>query len=263
VSGRRIVLTGAAQGIGRAVALRLAADGERLVLLDRNGEGTAETAGLIREAGGSPPAVHVVDLTEFEQLGALATGLDDEEPVDALVNVAGIGLMSRFAELSLAQWERTFAVNVTAPFVLSQALGRRMADRGGGRIVVMASIAGKGGSAELADYCASKAAVISLTQSMARAFGPHAVTVNAVCPGLVWTPMWNETATWLVSNSPQFAEAEMAPHDAFLASVRAMTPLQRPTRVEDVAGAVSFLLSPDAELITGQALNVDGGIEIH
>ncbi|WP_170323519.1 SDR family NAD(P)-dependent oxidoreductase [Cryptosporangium phraense] len=259
----RILVTGAAQGIGKAVTLRLAADGEDLVLFDRNEEGLASTVKEATDAGAGSVQTYVVDVREHDRLRELAERLDGEEPFDGLVNVAGVGLMSKFPELSLEQWQWTFDINVAAPFVLSQAIGVRMAARGRGRIVVMASIAGKGGSAELADYCASKAAAISLTQSLARALGPSGVTANAVCPGLVWTPMWEATGSWLAANQPAFASAGMSNHEAFLATVKASTPLQRPTRPEDIAATVRFLLSDDAELITGQAINVDGGIEVH
>jgi len=259
VSGRTVAVTGAAQGIGKAVAVRLAADGESLVLVDRLADRLAETAAELR-AGGTEVRTHVCDLSVTAEVRDLAESLRE---VDALVNVAGIGIMSQFAELDLAQWERTFAINVTAPFLLCQSVGAAMAARGRGRIVNMASIAGKRGGENLADYCASKAAVISLTQSAAAALGPHGVTVNAVCPGLVWTPMWEATGAWIAANNPAMAEAGASNHDAFMATVKASTPLQRPTRVEDIAAAVSFFLSPDAELVTGQALNVDGGIEVH
>lgn len=87
--------------------------------------------------------------------------------------------------------------------------------------------------------------------------------MNAVCPGLVWTPMWHETATWMARNNPQFAEAGLTPEQVYEASVLASTPLRKPTTVEDIAAVVAFLLSDDARLITGQAVNVDGGIEVH
>jgi NAD(P)-dependent dehydrogenase (short-subunit alcohol dehydrogenase family) len=261
VSGRRTVVTGAAQGIGKAVAERLAADGERLVLVDLNAERLEETAAELR-AGGTDVETVQCDLSDSANVLELIDKLE-ESPVEVLVNVAGIGIMSQFRELSLDQWNRTFDINLVAPFLLCQKIGGAMADRGAGRIVNMASIAGKRGGENLADYCASKAAVITLTQSVASAYGPFGVTVNAVCPGLVWTPMWEQTGSWLAANAPGFKEAGMSNHDAFMASVKASTPLQRPTRVEDIAAAVSFLVSSDAELITGQALNVDGGIEVH
>lgn len=261
MTGRRVVVTGAAQGIGRAVADRLAADGERLVLVDRLADRLDETARELA-SGGADVELFVCDLAEPDAVRALAADLE-REPVDALVNVAGIGIMSQFDDLSLDQWERTFAINVTAPFLLCQAIGAAMAQRGRGRIVNMASIAGKRGGENLADYCASKAAVISLTQSAASALGAHGITVNAVCPGLVWTPMWEATGAWIASHTPAMVESHASGHDAFLSTVAASTPLQRPTRVEDIAAAVRFLLSDDAELITGQALNVDGGIEVH
>jgi NAD(P)-dependent dehydrogenase (short-subunit alcohol dehydrogenase family) len=261
MSGRRAVVTGSAQGIGKAVATRLAADGENLVLVDRLQDRLDSTADELRASGVRVETV-VCDLSDVDAVRALG-GTLEQEPVDVLVNVAGIGIMSQFAELDVDQWDLTFDINVRAPFLLCQRIGGAMAARGRGRIVNMASISGKRGGENLADYSASKAAVISLTQSAAAAFGPAGVTVNAVCPGLVWTPMWEATGAWIAANNPAFTESGASNHDAFMAAVMAGTPLQRPTRVEDIAAAVSFLVSEDAELITGQALNVDGGIEVH
>jgi meso-butanediol dehydrogenase/(S,S)-butanediol dehydrogenase/diacetyl reductase len=258
-SSRTIAVTGAAQGIGQAVANRLAADGENLILIDRQASLLDDVAARLR-SGGVSVETRVCDLSVSAEVMALADSL---QMVDGLVNVAGIGLMSQFTELGLEQWEKTFAINVTATFLLSQQVGSAMASRGKGSIVNMASIAGKRGSSNLADYCASKAAVISLTQSAAAAFGPQGITVNAVCPGLVWTPMWEATGSWLAAHTPGMADIGASNHDAFMAAVVSTTPLQRPTRVEDVAAVVHFLLSSDASLITGQALNVDGGIEVH
>src|SRR4051794_39284873 len=118
MSGRRAVVTGAAQGIGKAVAIRLAADGERLVLVDRRADRLEETASELR-AGGTKVETIECDLSTAENVLGLAEELE-REPVDALVNVAGIGLMSQFSELSLEQWNRTFSINVTAPFLLCQ-----------------------------------------------------------------------------------------------------------------------------------------------
>lgn len=256
---RTIAVTGAAQGIGEAVATRLAADGDNLVLVDYQAERLEDVAAKLRTTG-VDVKTRICDLSVASEVYDLADSLS---AVDGLVNVAGVGLMSQFADLELQQWEQTFAINVTATFILCQQVGSAMARRSAGRIVNMASIAGKRGSANLADYCASKAAVIALTQSAAAALGPQGVTVNAVCPGLVWTPMWEATGSWVAANTPALAEAGASNHDAFMATVKASTPLQRPTGVDDIASAVRFLLSSDASLITGQAVNVDGGIEVH
>lgn len=137
-----------------------------------------------------------------------------------------------------------------------------MASAGAGRIVNIASIAGRVGAANAADYCASKAGVISLTQSAALALGPSGITVNAVCPGLVWTPMWRETASWLGRNDATLRDSELTPEQVYDAAVKASTPLGAPTTVEDVATAVAWLLSADARMVTGQCLNVDGGIRM-
>lgn len=256
-----VLVTGSAMGIGRAVADRLAAEGRPLVLLDRNPE-QLEKAEAELTADGATVTIEVVDVAEAHAFRALLAAVDDRTPLAGLVNVAGVGLMSHFPELTLDQWDRTFAVNLRALFVSNQEIGRRMAARGGGRIVNMASIAGKAGSAELADYCASKAGVISLTQSANAAFAPSGVRVNAVCPGLVWTPMWNETASWL-SGEPPFAGQDLTPRQVFDAVVQNGTPTRQPTEPADIADMVAFLLSPAARQVAGQALNVDGGIEVH
>ncbi|MHB1592925.1 MAG: SDR family NAD(P)-dependent oxidoreductase [Streptosporangiaceae bacterium] len=263
LTGRHILVTGAAQGIGRAVASRLAADGAQLTLLDRSGDGLAGTAKLIADLGGQLPRCEQTDVTDTAAVAVLVASADDARPLDGLVNVAGVGLCAQFLDLDLEQWRRTLDVNLTATFVFCREVGRRMAKRGTGRIVNMASISGKTGSEILADYCASKAGVISLTQSASRALGPHGVTVNAICPGLVWTPMWHETASWMAKNNPQFAGSGLTPEQVYEVSVEAMTPLRKPTTVSDIAATVAFLLSDDARLITGQAINVDGGIEVH
>ncbi|HEY9522710.1 MAG TPA: SDR family NAD(P)-dependent oxidoreductase [Thermopolyspora sp.] len=261
--GQHVLVTGSARGIGRAVALRLAGEGAALTLLDRRAEELAEVVEQINERGGTVVASPTADVTDTPGLLATIEAADSARPLDGMVNVAGIGLCAQFLDLEIEQWRRTLDVNLTAVFVTCQAIGRRMAARGRGRIVNMASISGKAGSEILADYCASKAGLISLTQSAARALGPAGVTVNAVCPGLVWTPMWRETATWMGSNNPQFAAADLAPEEVYGAVVEAMTPMKRPTTVEDIAATVAFLLSEDARMITGQAINVDGGIEVH
>jgi len=259
LSGRTVLVTGAARGIGRAIAVRLAGDGAALSLLDLD---TASMAATVAAIGTSTTVTtHEIDVTDEAAVRALVGDIDDAAPLYGLVNVAGVGLLSQFLELPSAQWRRTFDVNVTAAFVLCQEVGRRLAARGQGAIVSIASISGKTGSAESADYCASKAAVVSLTQSASKALGPKGIRVNAVCPGLVWTPMWERTAAWISDNTP--ALAGMSGVDVFAATVAALTPLAKPTTPDDIAATVAFLLSDDGAQISGQSVNVDGGIEVH
>lgn len=258
LAGRLVVVTGAAQGIGREVASRVAAAGAEVVLLDRNFAGIQETAELLPD--GALRGLYQVDLAEPDELRRVGSRVA-AMGVEGLVNVAGVGKLSPFLELTTEQWRSTLDINLTGTFVLCQVFGVSMVERGGGRIVNISSISGKTGSAETADYCASKAGVISLTQSCARALGGSGVTVNAVCPGLVWTPMWAQTGTWMAQHVPAYAG--LSAEETFQSVVRALTPLQRPTTTQDVAAMVVYLLSPAAAAITGQAINVDGGIEVH
>jgi meso-butanediol dehydrogenase/(S,S)-butanediol dehydrogenase/diacetyl reductase len=259
LAGRTILVTGAARGIGRVIAIRLAAEGARLALLDRDAGRMAETLAAIGDV--TLVKAYEIDVTSELELRALITDIDTETPLFGLVNVAGVGTLDPFLDLTSAQWRHTFDVNVTAAFVLCQEVGGRLAARGCGAIVSIASIAGKTGSAECADYCASKAALISLTQSASKALGPQGIRVNAVCPGLVWTPMWERTAAWISKNSA--AMGEMSGEEVFAAMVVSLTPLQRATTPEDIAATVAFLISDDGAQISGQAINVDGGIEVH
>jgi NAD(P)-dependent dehydrogenase (short-subunit alcohol dehydrogenase family) len=262
-TGKVALVTGAAQGIGREVALRLASEGANVALVDVQEEGLAETARLIHEAGAEALAIKT-DVTDSRAVhAAVESALGKFECIDFLVNVAGVGICNLFLDVPEDDWDRTLNVNLKGTFLMCQTIGRHMAGRSQGRIVNMASIAGKSGSETLVPYSTSKGGVILLTQSVARALAPFRINVNAVCPGLVWTPMWRTTATWIGAHDPRFQGQNLAPEQIYAAVVQAMTPLAEPTTTGDIAAAVAFLLSDEARMITGQALNVDGGIEFH
>jgi NAD(P)-dependent dehydrogenase (short-subunit alcohol dehydrogenase family) len=261
--GKTAMVTGAAMGIGKEVALRLAEEGANLALVDIAVDGLKETA---REAVASHVEVLnvVADVKEREDVvKALDATIDKFGCVDFLVNVAGVGVCNQFFDVTDEEWDRTIDVNLKGTFLFCQVIGRHMADRQQGRIINIASIVGKTGNEILVPYCASKGGVILLTQSVSRSLAPFGIRVNSICPGLVWTPMWSETASWIGKNDPNFRGKDLSPEEVYTACAKGQIPLGIPTTTKDVAASVAFLLSDEASSITGQAVNVDGGIEVH
>jgi 3-oxoacyl-[acyl-carrier protein] reductase len=237
--GRVAVITGAARGMGLAVAKALADRGATTVLSDVR-DGTLQDVAEEIE-GASAVVTDVTDRTAVRDLigGAIAT----HGRLDILVNNAGVLYPTRFLEIDDDEWRRTFAVNVDGVFFLTQEAGRVMRDAGYGRIVNMASTAGKtvstlGG----AHYTASKHAVLGITRAAALELAPHGITVNAVCPGLIDTEMARENAD-----------------PARLQAYESSFPIPRLGRPEEVADLVCFLASVQAGYITGAAVDISGG----
>jgi len=269
LSGKVAIVTGAGQGIGKAVALRLAREGADIVVADINRETAEETArdvrALNRRAQAHP--VNVACLAEIESMvgGAIA----QFGRIDILVNAAGIAQTTPFLELTEEEWDRVIDINLKGTVFCMQAVARQMigqvpqeviaqgqAERSYGKIVNFSSISGRRGRSVQMAYAASKAAIISVTQSVALALSPYNINVNAVCPGVIPTPMWEQ----IDRDRSRIMGAQ--PGEAMRAFIE-KTPLKRAGSTEDVAGAVAFLCSADADYITGQTLNVDGGFEMN
>lgn len=237
------IVTGAASGNGRGIALRLAEEGARVVVIDVNVAGAQETAAMI-ETTGSKALVIKADVGRREQLEAMvATTLDHFGRVDILVNNAGVESMKPFLDLPEAEWDRVMAINLKGPFLCSQAVGKVMAQAGGGKIVNIASICSNVALTGEAHYIASKGGLLMLTKAMAVDLAQFNINVNAVGPGVIETGM---TVNSL--NNP--ARVEM-----FLNHI----PLKRIGQPRDVANAVLFLVSDEADYVTGTILYVDGG----
>lgn len=242
-SGRVALVTGAASGIGREIARQLAIDhGARVYVADRDAAGAAEATAAIRAAGGQAQEM-VVDLADTQGLQRRLPELTAAfGPPDIVVNNAGIVATIPAIGYPLDHWTTTMAVNVTAPMLLTQHALPHMRDKGWGRVVNIASISGvRAGSGRLA-YGTSKAALIAMTKQFAIEVAEAGVTVNAVAPGPIDTPLVRR----------------LLPADdrAFYAN---MVPMGRYGTPEDIAGAVLFLASPQANYITGHTLAVDGG----
>ncbi|WP_374446507.1 glucose 1-dehydrogenase [Stella sp.] len=252
LGGRAIVVTGAARGIGAAIARGLAAAGARVALADRDLDGARAVAA---EIGGSAIAL-AVEVTERATVQAMiATTLAAFGRLDAIFNNAGIVETRDFLGISEADWRRMLDVNALGCLIGMQEAARAMIARGGGgKIVNTASIAGRQGSPALAHYSASKFAVVSLTQSGARALAPHGITVNAICPGVVETGMWD-----IIDRGYQDQGLTQEPGEAFR-TLAARAALGRPSQPDDLVGIACFLASSGSDFMTGQSLVVDGGI---
>ena len=253
LEGKVAIVTGGAQGMGQAISLRYAQEGASVVIADRNREGAEAVAQEISAADGKAVSVGV-DVRDQAQVQRMVdTAVEHFGGLDILVNNAGVGKIIPFLDTTEADWNFMFDINCKGLLWCSQAAARQMIAQGrGGKIVNLASQAGRRGEALVLAYCASKACVISMNQSMALALAPHKINVNAIAPGIVDTPFWDEV-------DRQFAallNMEIGePKRTFIQSI----PLGRIEQPEDITGAAVFLASADSDYITQQTLNVDGG----
>jgi D-sorbitol dehydrogenase (acceptor) len=246
------ILTGAASGIGEAVAQRYLEEGARCVLVDVK-PADAFAQPLI---GRYSERVHAItaDITRREDIErVVASSVERFGKIDILFNNAAIFDMRALLDESWDIFDKLFAVNVKGMFFMMQAVARRMVDAGrGGKIINLSSQAGRRGEALVSHYCATKAAVLSYTQSAALALAPHKINVNGIAPGVIDTPMWEEV-------DALFARYENRPLGEKKRLVGEAVPLGRMGVPADLTGAAVFLASSDADYITGQTLNVDGG----
>ena len=239
---RRVIVTGAAQGIGRAVALHLASPGVELAVWDVKRDGVEETAKLCHEKGAVARA-WTVDVGDADAIEAAVSAFERAwgKP-DGLVNNAGIFPRARALDMKLAQWEEVLRVNLTGTFVTARAVAARMKDLGRGAIVNTASGRALAGAANGAHYAASKGGIIALTKSLALDWAAYGIRVNCVIPGLTDTAQ---------------PRVEMGDNELYAAGAR--IPMGRIGRPEDIAAVVAFLLSDDSGYITGQSVAANGG----
>jgi len=254
--GSRAVITGAASGIGRAIAAELSVRGATVWLADIDGSRADEAA---RAIGGRARSA-AVDVTERGALEALAERVFEAEGrVDVLVANAGVSTMNRFLDLSDEEWDRTFAVNTRGTFLTIQTFARRMVHQPvlegtqiRGKVIATASMAARLAAPLLVHYSASKFAVVGLVQAAAKELARYGVTVNGVNPGYVRTDMQRREVVWE-------AELRGIDEEAVIREYVGQTPLGRLQEPEDVARVVAFLASRDADFITGEIVEVNGG----
>lgn len=242
LSGKRIIVTGGARGIGGEIATRFAVEGARVSILDRLAE---RGAALAESIGGR---FHEVDLLDpIATANTTRAAIDDLEGVDVLVNCAGILRFTPLIDLTVQDWNETFSINTRAMLTTMQVAARSMIAGGhGGKMINLASMAAKKGGAGEGAYPASKAAVVALTRTAALEWGCHGITANSLCPGYILTEMGADART-----------------EQDIATWASYSPLGRLGQSSDVAAVALFLASPDSDYLTGQAINVTGGMVMH
>jgi meso-butanediol dehydrogenase / (S,S)-butanediol dehydrogenase / diacetyl reductase len=255
LAGKVVAVTGAGRGIGRGIAERFAAEGASVVLVDRD-PSVADVAAEVDKASDTGAIGVVCDVTDESSVDAFVGAVESRlGRLDVLVNNAGTITISRLADLTLEAWNRVLAVNTTGMFLCTKAAVPLMRRRGsGGRILNAASGQARQGFIYTPHYAASKFGVIGLTQSLAKELAADQITVNAYCPGIVASDMW-------AYNDREWGRllGDYGPGELMAEWVESI-PLGRAGTNDDVANLLLFLASDEASYITGQAINVDGGM---
>lgn len=250
-------ITGAATGIGFAISKRLAREGAILAMTDRNESQLNASLDQIQKISPKSRA-WAMDVTDPQEIHATVKSvISTFGVVDILVNNAGVSTMNRFTDLTEEEWDLIMNVNLKGVWRVTKEIVPLMVKRKYGKIICIASMASKQGAPLLAHYSASKFGVLGFVQAIAKELAEYGITVNAVCPGFVTTSMQDREIVWEAKlrgiDDPEKVRQEYI----------SMTPLKRLCRPEDVANVVSFLASSDADFMTGQGLNVTGGICVH
>jgi NAD(P)-dependent dehydrogenase (short-subunit alcohol dehydrogenase family) len=244
--GKTVIVTGGNRGIGRTIVGRFAAEGADVMVVGRNEETIHATLEEVHAAGGSAWG-HAADVTEDDDLQRIVSkAIARWARIDVLVNNAGIGVETPLLDIPAEEWDRVFATNLRAPFLLSQGVAREMVKMRGGAIVHIASIDASGGDGPYASYNASKAGLLGLNRTMALELAPHGIRVNCVSPGFTHTDMTEEAVP------PELMDYLLNRFDR--------VPMRRLVKPEEVAAACAYLASEDASAITGIDLTVDCGL---
>ena len=247
LKGKKVIVTGGASGIGKAICVRLAAEGCHVGIIDLDGDGAETVVRGISDSGGFAQS-YACDISDYEAVkGAVTTIEEITGPSDVLVNNAGWDKAGRFLDTDPAFWEKVVKINYMGPLNMCHIVADQMSERGSGAIINISSDAGRVGSSGEAVYAGCKGAVIAFGKTLARELARRGVTVNTICPGPTDTPLLRN-----VDPTGKLQEA-----------LKRAIPMQRLGEAEDYPGLVSFFASDDAQYITGQVISVSGGLTMH
>lgn len=249
LGGKRVIVTGGGSGIGREISKRFAEEGSEVGIFDLNLEGAEETVAMIVDAGGTASA-HRVDITDRSSVDAGVAAFAASGPIDVLVNNAGWDKPIAFLETDTDFWKKIVDLNLYGPLHMHHAVLPVMVDQKRGRVVNIASDAGRVGSSGEAVYSACKGGIVSFTKTVARELARANIQLNAVCPGPTDTPLFDE-----------FSQGESGAKVA--EGLKRAIPMRRLGEPTDYPGIVTFLASDDAGFITGQVISVSGGLTMH
>ena len=263
LQGKVAVVTGGGAGIGRGIVLCMAKEGADIAIPDIQ-EGNAQAVVKEVQAMGRKAVAMRCDVTKAADVQAALDRVRKEMGrIDVLVNNAGMASAPGmpFTNNSEEDWDKTYAVNLKSVFLMCKAIAPYFIERKSGRIINIASIAGPLAAMTMPPYSVAKGGVITFTRVIAKELAPHGITVNAICPGVLWTAFWENLAKYIADTNPAFKG--MTPRQVFDKRVADIIPMKREQTPEDIGRAAVFLASEDARNITGQALNVDGGSVMH
>jgi len=256
------LITGGGSGIGEGIALRFASEGADIVINDINKQNAEVVANKIRKIG-IRVKIAIADISKKNEVDKMTKDVISEfKKLDILVNNAGLAKIIPFWEMTEEIWDKILNVNLKGTFLCCLAFVNHMRERfvnnnsGFGKIINISSQSGKTGNTAFAAYCASKFGVIGLTQSLALDLAPYNINVNAICPGIVWTSHWQEL-------KKQYAKKRNIPVEKVKEYLVEKIPMRRTCSIDDVANVAVFLASKESDYMTGQAINITGGQEMH